>query len=60
MIFLLPEGEVIIGDLPPEGQMMPDDNRFLTTWGKIRNLGGRKIYPSHAEVFELKGLADHA
>jgi len=60
MIFLLPDGEVVIGDLPPEGQMMPDDKKFLEAWQKIRNLGGRKIFPSHANVFDLKDSADHA
>jgi endoribonuclease LACTB2 len=51
--FVSNDGEAAIGDLPPEGQMMPDDTRFLETWRIVRKVGGRHIYPSHAEPFEL-------
>jgi ribonuclease/clavin/mitogillin len=52
--FITDEGETIVGDLPPEGQAMPDDARFLETWELVRKLGGRLIYPSHAGLFQLK------
>ncbi len=52
--FIFDEGQAVVGDLPPEGQMMPDDARFLDAWEPVRKMGGRLIYPSHAEFFELR------
>jgi len=51
--FITGAGEAIVGDLPPQGQMMPDDVRFAKNWKTIWNAGGRTAYPSHAEVFSL-------
>jgi glyoxylase-like metal-dependent hydrolase (beta-lactamase superfamily II) len=51
--FISDDGEAIIGDLPPVGQMMPDDRRFNETWRFIRDMGGTHIYPSHAEIFRF-------
>jgi glyoxylase-like metal-dependent hydrolase (beta-lactamase superfamily II) len=45
--------EAVVGDLPPPGQLMPDDERGLRSWDLIREKGGRHIFPSHAEPFEL-------
>jgi hypothetical protein len=52
-MFISDDGEAVIGDLPPEGQMMPDDEPFQKAWGFLRRTGVRKIYPSHAGSFEL-------
>jgi glyoxylase-like metal-dependent hydrolase (beta-lactamase superfamily II) len=47
--------EVLIGDLYPVSQIMDDDVKSNESWTKIREMGGRFIYPSHAEPFELEG-----
>ena len=47
------EGEALIGDLPPQGQMMPDDTRFLDAWRTVWAAGGRVAYPSHANAFQV-------
>jgi ribonuclease/clavin/mitogillin len=52
--FVSDDAEAIIGDLPPAGQMMPDDRRFLVNWEILRKMGAKKIYPSHAEIFQLE------
>lgn len=46
--------EVLIGDLYPISQIMDDDVKSLQSWARIRDMGGRQIYPSHAEPFELE------
>lgn len=51
--FITEQGEAIVGDLPLEAQMMPDDHRLREAWDEIRKSGGRTIYPSHAASFEL-------
>ena len=51
--FISGAGEAVVGDLPPQGQMMPDDVRFVENWRTIWNAGGRYVYPSHAEPFVL-------
>jgi len=45
--------EVLIGDLYPVSQIMDDDVKNHHSWARIRKMGGRHIYPSHAEPFEL-------
>ena len=45
--------EVLIGDLYPISQIMDDDVKSQKSWARIREMGGRFIYPSHAEPFEL-------
>jgi len=45
--------EVLIGDLYPVSQIMDDDVKSHQCWVRIREIGGRFIYPSHAESFEL-------
>jgi glyoxylase-like metal-dependent hydrolase (beta-lactamase superfamily II) len=45
--------EVLIGDLYPISQIMEDDETSQQSWTKIQKMGGRHIYPSHAEPFEL-------
>jgi endoribonuclease LACTB2 len=54
MVYVLPDAEMVIGDLPPEGHMMPEDRRLAEAWQKIRDLGGKRIFPSHAPLFELE------
>ncbi len=45
--------EVLIGDLYPVSQIMDDDVKSHQSWARIREKGGKYIYPSHAEPFEL-------
>jgi endoribonuclease LACTB2 len=45
--------EAIIGDLPPRERIMPDDEKCLACWRRIEGMGARRIYPSHAAIFEL-------
>jgi glyoxylase-like metal-dependent hydrolase (beta-lactamase superfamily II) len=47
--------EVLIGDLYPVSQIMEDDVKSHKSWARIREMGGKYIYPSHAEPFELDG-----
>jgi endoribonuclease LACTB2 len=51
--FVSDEGEAIVGDLPPLGQMMPGDHRLFDNWEKLKRMGARHVYPSHAPAFEL-------
>lgn len=46
--------EVLIGDLYPVSQIMLDDAKSQQSWARIREKGGKYIYPSHAEAFELE------
>lgn len=46
--------EVLIGDLYPISQIMPDDLISQQSWARIRGMGGKFIYPSHVEPFELE------
>ena len=55
---ILDDGEAIVGDLPPEGQRIPDDAEHIKNWELIRNKGAKTVYPSHAGVFLLEGKAD--
>jgi ribonuclease/clavin/mitogillin len=52
--FITEEGEALVGDLPPQGHAMPGDTKFLETWELVARMGGRMIYPSHAEFFQLE------
>lgn len=45
--------EALIGDLNPVSQIMEDDVKSHRSWARIRDLGGKHVYPSHAEPFEL-------
>jgi ribonuclease/clavin/mitogillin len=45
--------EAIIGDLYPPNLILDDDIKTIESWGKIRKKGIKKIYPGHAEVFDL-------
>jgi ribonuclease/clavin/mitogillin len=56
--FILDDGEAIIGDLPPEGQRMPDDSEHIGNWELIRKKGAKVVYPSHAGVFKLEDKVD--
>jgi ribonuclease/clavin/mitogillin len=51
--FIAATGEAVVGDLPPQGQMMSDDGPFQENWRRVWQAGGRSIYPAHAEPFEL-------
>ncbi len=55
---ILDNGEAIIGDLPSEGQRMPDDSEHLRNWDLIRKMGATTVYPSHAGVFKLEDKVD--
>lgn len=47
--------DVLIGDLYPISQIMPDDAKSNASWARIKELGGRQVWPSHAEAFVLRG-----
>jgi len=47
------EHDVYIGDLYPVFQIMPDDTKSNASWLRIKERGGRHIWPSHAEEFML-------
>ena len=55
---ILDDGEAIVGDLPSEGQRMPDDTEHMRNWELIRNEGAKIVSPSHAGVFKLEDKAD--
>lgn len=49
----LNSGDVFIGDLRPENQIMEDDFTAKTSWLKLKKLGGKRINPGHGYSFEL-------
>ncbi len=51
--FLSDEHEVVIGDLHPIELVMPDDEKSNKSWELILEKGGEKIFPSHANFFNL-------
>ena len=50
---VLDDGDALVGDLPPASQVMPDDEASLSSWRRIRELGGLQAWPSHAPPFRL-------
>lgn len=53
--FVSDEREAVIGDLPPATQQMPGDEPFLRNWRLLRDKGVRRVYPAHADEFDLDG-----
>jgi len=51
--FITKDHEAIIGDLAPINQIMENDKESLANWNRIRELGAKTIYPSHANIFEI-------
>jgi len=51
--FLTKEHEALIGDLAPINQIMENDNESLENWNSIKQKGIKKIYPSHAGLFDI-------
>jgi endoribonuclease LACTB2 len=51
--FLTREGEALVGDLPPFDQIMDDDLASIESWALIKGRRVARIYPSHAEAFDL-------
>ena len=51
---VLRSGEACVGNLAPPEQLMPDDAKSHDSWRRIREAGGRRIYPSHAREFEIE------
>lgn len=51
--FLTGEGEALIGDLYPPSQIMEDDRASAESWALIKRRGIARIFPSHAEAFDL-------
>jgi len=45
--------EAIIGDLAPINQIMENDIVSIENWNEIKHRGMKRIYPSHAEIFDL-------
>lgn len=52
--YISPEAEAVVGDLCPMDQIM-DDPASLEDWERLRAKGARRIFPSHAGFFEIKG-----
>jgi hypothetical protein len=51
--------EALIGDLPPLGQVMPDDLASIGSWDAIRKSGAVKIFPGHAGfLWDIAGGSD--
>jgi glyoxylase-like metal-dependent hydrolase (beta-lactamase superfamily II) len=50
---ILDNHDVLIGDLYPISQIMPEDSKSNESWHRIRAAGGRHIFPSHSIPFEL-------
>ena len=50
--YITEDNEAIIGDLIPIEQIM-DDKKSEENWKRIREKKARKIYPSHANIFEI-------
>ena len=51
--FITEQNDALIGDLPPLGQVMPDDLVSIGSWDAIRKSGAVKICPGHAGFFEI-------
>lgn len=51
--FVTNDHEAIIGDLTPINQLMEDDIVSIENWNEIRRRGIKRIYPSHAGIFEI-------
>jgi glyoxylase-like metal-dependent hydrolase (beta-lactamase superfamily II) len=51
--YITPDGEAAIGDLCPLDQIM-DDPVSLASWEALRAKGARRIFPSHADFFEIQ------
>lgn len=51
--FVSVDGEAVIGDLPPQDQMMPDDDTGAENWQTVWEAGGRTAYPGHALPFVI-------
>jgi len=51
--FITKNHEAIIGDLAPINQIMENDKESLENWNSIKQKGGKTIYPSHANIFEI-------
>ena len=51
--FITANKEAIIGDLYPPNQIMDNDIKTIESWEKIKRKGIKKIYPGHAEKFDL-------
>jgi glyoxylase-like metal-dependent hydrolase (beta-lactamase superfamily II) len=50
--YITEDNEAIIGDLTPIEQIM-DDKKSEENWRRIREKKVKRIYPSHANVFEI-------
>ena len=51
--FITNDHEAIIGDLAPINQIMENDIVSIENWNEIKHRGMKRIYPSHAEIFDI-------
>lgn len=51
--FVTSNKEVLVGDLSPENLIMDNDAKSIESWKRIKEMNGRKIFPSHAPSFEI-------
>ncbi len=51
--YITDKAEAIIGDLSPIDQIMENDQESINNWELIKNKNIKKIFPSHAELFEI-------
>jgi glyoxylase-like metal-dependent hydrolase (beta-lactamase superfamily II) len=49
----LDSGDVFIGDLRPENQIMENDITLKNSWLKLKKLGLKRVNPGHGYSFEL-------
>ncbi len=50
---VLDDGEAFTGDLPPESQMMDDDETGKRSWRLLREHGAREIRPAHGGEYTV-------
>ena len=51
--FITNDNEAIIGDLAPINQIMENDIVSIENWNEIKHRGMKRIYPSHAMIFDI-------
>ena len=51
--FLTNDYKAIIGDLAPINQIMENDIVSKENWNEIKHRGMKRVYPSHAEIFNI-------
>lgn len=55
IVILLDSGEALVGDLPVEYNY---DELVKKDWDNLYNMGGKIIYPAHADMCEIEQIID--